>query len=342
MAEYISFQPSDVFSTFIYTGDGSARSFTNPGFQVDLQWTKRRDTTSNHVLSNSISGAAKNTYPDLPDSEASDSGGISSFDANGYSTSTSTNWNGNGGTYVSWNWKAGTTSGLSGGTITPSSYSINTTSGFGMYKYTGTGSAGTIAHGLGKKPGLVIIKCLDASGAWTVWNEGMGGTQYMVLDSLAAVSTNSAVYAAEPTDTVISIGNAGGVNGSPNIFIAYVFAPIKGYSKFGSWYSNNNNSGPFVYTGFRPSWTMIKDTGSNPWVVDDVKREPVNEMEKPLKPASNDGTYTGTAYGIDFLSNGFKIQNNDSTYNGSGKWHIYAAFADFPLVSSNDIPTVAK
>ena len=342
MAEYISFQPSDVFSTFIYTGDGSARSFTNPGFQVDLQWTKRRDTTSNHVLSNSISGAAKNTYPDLPDSEASDSGGISSFDANGYSTSTSTNWNGNGGTYVSWNWKAGTTSGLSGGTITPSSYSINTTSGFGMYKYTGTGSAGTIAHGLGKKPGLVIIKCLDASGAWTVWNEGMGGTQYMVLDSLAAVSTNSAVYAAEPTDTVISIGNAGGVNGSPNIFIAYVFAPIKGYSKFGSWYSNNNNSGPFVYTGFRPAFTICKiyDGNTNNWKMVDDKRPGYNLNNKTLNADST--AVEGTEDNCDYTANGFKIRRNGNDVNGSGYKYIYMAFAEFPLVSSNSKAGVAR
>ena len=352
MAEYISFQPSDVFSTFIYTGDGSARSFTNPGFQVDLQWTKRRDTTSNHVLSNSISGAAKNTYPDLPDSEASDSGGISSFDANGYSTSTSTNWNGNGGTYVSWNWKAGTTSGLSGGTITPSSYSINTTSGLGMYKFTGTGSNGTIAHGLGTTPKMIWVKRYDGTANWQVQHTSLAADKVLYLNTTHGQQTEAAMFnSTQPTSSVFSLGTASETNGSGNEYLAFAFAPIRGYSSIGSYIGNGSVNGPYVHCGFQPAMVIVKNGSSGGvagygWGMFDNKRSTsggTNEIDYVLHPDAAVVEDTGdSSWDIDFLSNGFKIREDNSGINNNNDTFVYYAVARFPIVSSNDVAVTAR
>ena len=178
-------------------------------------------------------------------------------------------------TYVGWNWKAGTTSGLSGGTITPSAYSINTTSGFGIYKYTGNGYAGAnIAHGLGKVPKMIIVKRTDSTPNWQIYHEGMGNGKWLEFTTGAAQTNTNRWNDTSPTSTLFYLGTDTDVNGNGNAYIAYVFCDVTGYSKMGSYEGNGDANGTFVYTGFRPEFIMVKrwSGGTNNWLILDSKR----------------------------------------------------------------------
>ena len=351
MAAYSTINKSTSYqSSFIYTGTGSANSFTDPGFQVDMQWTKRRDTTSNHVLSNSLVGVGKNVYPDLNDGQATEAQGVTAFDSDGYDVGTDSNWNGSGGTYASWNWLAGTTSGLSGGTITPASYSINTTSKFGMYKFTGTGSTGTIAHGLGVIPRTLIIKRLDTTAGWALYHWKMGAGKYLKLDENGNATTSSDWWNdTNPDATVFTLGSNGDVNGSGGDYMAYAFGEVQGYSKFGTYVGNgtatysSTDVAPFIYTGFRPSFLMVKKYdggGTAGWEMFDDKRAGYNDANYKLVADTNDAENTDTGR-INLLTNGFKITTTGTGLNYSAADYVYWAFGQ-TLVGSNGIVGTAR
>ena len=353
MAQFISFQPSDYFTPLLHTGNGSELVVSGVGFQPDFTWIKNRTNTDYHVLTDSVRGATKYVRSNGTTIETTDAEGLKSFDSDGYTLGTQNQVNENTANFVGWNWKAGTTSGIATNgstTITPSSYSFDQTAGISVLNYTGNITSGAkLAHGLGATPDFVMIKSLGATKDWGVYNKGMNSyvdpEDYGIELNDAAAQDNSDSYWNDtvPDSVNLTLGNGDKTNHSSGTMIAYCFAEKTGYSKFGSYSSNNTVKGPFIYTGFRPVFTMIKDnTGGNPWVIDDVKRETYNEMEVPLKPNNTDADYSGSAYGIDLLSNGFKIRNNDSTYNGTGNDFIYAAFAEAPLVNSSGVPVNAR
>ena len=343
MAEYISFQPSDFFNPVLYTGTGTTHAITGVGLQPDFVWQKARDSTQNHRAIDSVRGGDKQNYPDLTNAEVTDSEFITAFGADGYTMGTAGgNANDTSVDYVSWNWKMGTTSGLTGGTITPSSYSISATAAQSVIAYTGTGVAATLPHGLGITPGLIICKRLDSADNWWVHVESLTGPQYMVLNSTGAVASATAVFNDTlPGATLFTIGNDAGINASGGTYIAYCFAPVKGYSKFGTYLGNGNADGMFVNTGFRPAYVLIKKTnGTGSWWVFDYKRLGYNPATYRLY--ADAGTVENTTAVIDFVSNGFKLRTTDGDLNGDGNTIIYAAFAEFPTVSSNDVPGVAR
>ena len=343
MAEYISFQPSDFFNPVLYTGTGTTHAITGVGLQPDFVWQKARDSTQNHRAIDSVRGGDKQNYPDLTNAEVTDSEFITAFGADGYTMGTAGgNANDTSVDYVSWNWKMGTTSGLTGGTITPSSYSISATAAQSVIAYTGTGVAATLPHGLGITPGLIICKRLDSADNWWVHVESLTGPQYLVLNSTGAVATATAVFNDTlPTSTLFSIGTDVGINASGGTYIAYCFAPVKGYSKFGTYLGNGNADGMFVNTGFRPAYVLIKKTnGTGSWWVFDNKGLGYNPATYRLY--ADAGTVENTTAVIDFVSNGFKLRTTDGDLNGDGNTIIYAAFAEFPTVSSNDVPGVAR
>ena len=344
---YISFQPSDFFNTVLYTGNGTTgHAITGVGFQPDMVWMKSRENTYSHTVATSILGVNKEIYPDNNGAEYSGSEMLTSFDSDGFTVGTDAGWNSSGAgtnTKVTWNWKAGTTTGLSGGTITPTSYSINTTSGFGIYNYTGTGSAGTIAHGLGVAPTMMIVKKYNTTGDWYVYHKDMpsGNGYHLRLNANSAQASGTEWNSTDPTSTVFSLGANSNVNASGATFIAYVFAPIKGYSKFGSYTGNGNADGTFVYTGFRPAWILIKRTnGTLNWMLYDSKRTGINQENAYLEP--NTTAAEALTVDIDILSNGFKIRDTATSVNGTPDPYAYAACAEFPLVSSNSKPGVAR
>ena len=343
MAAYISFQPSDFFNTVLYTGNASTNAITGVGFQPDMIWIKNRTATGDHSLYDSPRGTTKCLVPNGNDEEQTYATGLTAFGADGFTVGSQAIVNGNTNDIASWNWKAGTTSGLSGGTITPSAYSFNATSGFGAYAFTGNGVSGaTIAHGLGTKPGLIIVKEIGTAGAWIVQHQSLGATKCIYLNTTAAADTDSTRWNdTEPTSTLFSLGNDGEVNGNTQTYIAYVWAGTEGFSKFSSYLGNGNADGAFLYTGFRPAYVLVKKTnGTGSWWMFDNKRLGYNPANNRLY--ADDNAVGATATVIDLVSNGFKFRTTDGDLNGDGNNIIYAAFSEFPIVSSNDVPGVAR
>ena len=341
---YISFQPSDFFNTVLYTGNGSTQSITGVGFQPDMNWMKGRNTTENHEIADAVRGTTKYVAPNGSGGEGTDVNALTSFDSDGVSIGSWSTYNNNSSTFVMWNWKAGTTTGLSGGTITPSSYSINTTSGFGMYKFSGTGSNGTIAHGLGATPQMVMIKQIDGTNNWITQHVGMSAaTGILYLNTTAGEQTEAAMFnSTTPTSTVFSLGTASETNGSGNEYMAYVWAPVKGYSKFLKWPGNGSSDGTFLYTGFRPAFFIYKvmsgTTGG--WGMLDNKRDTYNPADNTLQADSTNAE--ADDHDVDFLSNGLKIKSSGGNINMSSASYVGIAFAEFPFVSSNSKAGTAR
>ena len=339
---YISFQPKDYFNCTIYTGNNSTNAQTGVGFQPDLIWFKRRDSGAQHSLFDAVRGVTKGLASDTNAAESTISDALTSFDSDGFTLGAdSGNYiNLNSATYASWNWKAGTTSGLSGGTITPTSYSINASAGMGIYQTTGTGSAGTIAHGLGKVPKMIISKRTGNTGSWVVYHDAMGNANEMYLDATDGQSSASATWnSTTPTSTVWSVGNDQN-NTSGYTIISYVFAPVKGFSHIGTYDGNGNANGAFCYTGFKPSWLMVKSTAAGQqWLIMDNKRG-YNGSNELLYADSNEAA--GSAEVVDLLSNGFKMRSTGAGNNSNGQKYIYMAFAAEPFVASNGDPATAR
>ena len=344
MANFISIQPRDYFSTKLYTGTQAAdNAITGVGFQPDLIWCKNRELTIGHLVSDSVRGVQNYLFTNNTDAQASNTGAVTSFDADGFTLGgwDTINYLDDG--YTSYNWKAGTTTGLSGGTITPSAYSINPSAGFGIYKYTGNGTAGaTIAHGLGAAPRVVWCKKTSGTGAWSNgWAPGMTFTKYITLNNDDEAFASSGYWNnTDPDATNITLGD-GHTNSSGVDQIMYAWTPIKGYSHMG-WYEGNNNAdGAFVYTGFRPAWVIIKNYPSDgdTWGVWNDITLGYNPDNNSLHP--NSDAVEGTGDYIDLLSNGFKLRTTAPAVN-EAQYFIYMAFAEFPIVSSNSKSGVAR
>ena len=277
MAEYISFQPKDNYKTQLYTGTGATNAQTFPdttAMQPDFVWIKVRDAGArSHILTDSVRGVNSQVSSNDGGANTTYTNMLTSFDSDGFTLgddATKGEVNNSGDTFVSYSWKMGTTSGLTGGSLTPSGYSFNATTGMGVYEYTGNTSASTITHGLGATPKFMLNKRLGGQ-EWKVYHVYNGGTKMMVLDQNDAVSTHANIWDnTDPTSTVFTIGSD---ISSAYDYIQYVFCDVPGFSKFGSYTGNGNADGAFVYTGFRPGWILIKRTNSTTnWVLHDNKR----------------------------------------------------------------------
>lgn len=343
---------SQYFSSTLYTGDGTtSNAITGVGFQGDFAWFKARSSAYSHMLFDSTRGGDARLNSDANYAESTGSDRIQSFDSDGYTISTNTAMNNNGTSFVVWSWlaNAGSTSSNTDGSIT-STVQANTTAGFSVVTYTGTGSDGSVGHGLGVAPKCYIIKSRNISNGWIVGHTALGTSTYpynLILNSTNAKEggTFDDYLTADPTSTVLNLGNAGNVNGSGDTYVAYCFAEIEGYSKFGSYTGNGSTDGTFVYTGFRPAFVICKRTNDvGYWVMFDDARQPENENNSWL--LANDSSNEGTnSTGMDFVSNGFKLRNSSTSAihnNISGSTYIYMAFAESPFVSSTSIPVTAR
>ena len=335
---------TDYFNTKLWAGTGSSNAVTGIGHQPDWVWIKDRTEGNWHDLYDAVRGITKRIYSNTTSAEETQAQGLTAFGTDGFTVGSNVDVNKSGNNYVAWNWKAGTTAVPSGGTITPSACSFNTTSGFGMYKYVGnTTSGATIAHGLGVIPKFIMVKSTDQTSNWQLQHVSTGPTKYLELNSTIAAGTATSRWNdTAPTSTVFSLGNTNTVNDASYTYIAYVWADVKGYSKFGSYTGNGNADGTFVYTGFQPAWVVAKRTsGTGGWRMWDNKREGyngdnVNLYANLANAEESDGTL------VDFCSQGFKWRGTSVDYNGSGSTYVYAAFAKHPLVSSNNIPGTAR
>ena len=343
----MAFSTIDKSSSFInpkiYDGNSSTNAITGVGFQPDVVWMKQRNGVVNHYLYDAVRGDTNRLQPNMTTvADTTDSTWFNSFDSDGFTIGSEDNINDTGDTYVSWNWKMGTTTGIAGSpSITPASYSFNATAGQSIIKYVGNGVSGaTIPHGLSTAPKMVIIKNLDSVEGWVVGNESVGWTKRMKLNTTDAAVTSSAYFNdTSPSTTLVTIGNDGGVNTDTDNYIAYCFSEVAGYSKFGSYTGNGNADGAFVYTGFKPSFLMIKKTnGTSQWPMTDSARSPSNEAHQTLY-ANVSNAEVGMAK--DLLSNGFKCKTSDGDINGNGDSYIYMAFGQ-PIISNSGVCATAR
>lgn len=340
-------KPNTYFNTAIYTGNSSTQSITSVGFQPNLLWFKNRNSTEPNAVFDSVRPFqyALRTNANIAEYTNSETDDLASYDSNGFSL------NGNGGTlnfsgntYVAWNWLgSNTTTNNTSGTIS-STVCANTTSGFSIVSYTGTGANATVGHGLGVAPDMIICKSRTQAQNWAVYHSSLGNTKAIFLDGTGAASTSSSYWNnTSPTSTVFTVGNSGDVNYNAGTQISYCFSSIKGYSKFGSYVGNGSTNGTFVYTGFKPAFVLCRAANSVvDWHLFDNKRLGYNASQYVLKPNTSGAEFIQSSILIDFVSNGFKLRGVDSAMNGSGETIIYMAFAENPLVGTNNIPTTAR
>ena len=338
-------KPSLHFNTKLYTGTGSAQNITGVGFQPDLVWTKKRNASGSHYLTDAVRGVGEALFTDDTSGEYDyGSAGVTAFNSDGWSVGNNAAMNGSGSTQVGWNWKAnGAGSANTNGSIN-STVSVNATAGFSIVKYTGTGANATVGHGLGAVPKMIIIKETDATTNWIVYHVGVGNGGSLQLNTTIATDTDGTFWnSTTPTSSVFSLGSNGNSNGSSDNYIAYCFAEKTGYSKFSSYEGNNNADGTFVYTGFKPSFIMFKniDTAGAYWVIKDNKRSATggtNENKYVLYPNGNDAEGTNSS-GIDLLSNGFKLRESAAGTNQNTV--IYMAIGQ-SIVGSNNVPATSR
>jgi hypothetical protein len=329
---------STVMDVVTYTGNGSARSITLPGgFSPDLIWTKSRSSTLFHHLYDSVRGTNSNLNSNSTSGEltgAPYNDGVTAFGSNGYSLGAFNGLNENTTTYVAWAWDAGSS------TVTNTEGSITSqvrANGYlSIVTYTGTGANATVGHGLGVAPGLIIVKqrsTASSNGNWAVQHQSLGATKNIILNSTAAADGPDAGYwnSTSPTSSVFSVGTYEVTNRSTATYVAYCFAPVAGYSAFGSYTGNGSaTDGPFVYNNFLPKLILIKrtDTTSN-WTMLDTSREGYNVDNDPLYP--NLSNAEGTTDLLDINSNGFKLRTTDASVNANTGTYVYAAWASNPF-----------
>jgi hypothetical protein len=333
-----------------YTGNGSTQSIVNTVngtfFQPDWVWIKKRSAAAGSGLFDVIRGAGVVLTSNTTDAERNNgtgSGGdLIAFNSNGFNlgnntTGSAADTNLSGGTYVGWQWKAngaGVTN--ASGTIT-STVSANTTAGFSIVTYTGTGATATVGHGLGVAPSMVITKKRSTAGdEWVIWHTGLTSGTFILLFTTAA-QFSSTQYTAVPSSTVLNLNTATAVNNSGSTYVSYVFAAVAGYSAFGSYTGNGSSDGPFVFLGFRPRFIMFKRTDTTgDWQMYDSSRDTYNVTSNTLYANgafAEDSNTTNRA--LDLLSNGFKLRAAASFLNASGGTYIYMAFAESPFKFAN-------
>jgi hypothetical protein len=342
-----STQATDYFNPLLYTGNGvSGTTLTGVGFQPDLVWIKARNQAYSNQVTDVVRGPSKalltnDSSAELPNRTV---GYVSAFASDGFTVTAGVTSidevNQNGTTYVAWNWKAnGAGVANTAGTI-PSTVSANTTSGCSIVTYTGTGASATVGHGLGATPAMIVVKNRDSSAiGGAVYHTSMGATKYLKLFQTTTgydteATDNTAWNGSSPTfnSNVFSVGSLNRTNSSQQM-VAYCFAPVNGYSAFGSYTGNGSTDGPFVYTGFRPAFVLLKRSVGDiaDWVMHDDTRSPYNVASNRLYTNKSEAEVNDSTMQIDILSNGFKLRSSGGNVNQSTNTYIYAAFAEFPF-----------
>ena len=316
------------FDATLWTGDNSSpRAITNSGsMQPDLVWVKRRNGAADHALFDAVRGFGGNK--DLSSNTTGAEGALNTSLYGNVSAANSTGFqltagstdssytNRTGDTYVGWQWKE------------------SASAGFDIVTYTGTGANRTVAHSLGVAPSLIILKQRSAVDFWVAWHSSIANTEYLLLNSTNAKATAATYWnSTSPTSSVFSLGTDSRPNGSGVTYVAYLFAEVAGYSKFGSYTGNGSTDGAFVYLGFRPRYVLVKRSDSTgDWNLHDTARDSYNVADKSLFP--NVSNAEATPYYMDIVSNGFKIRDSGSSMNTSSGTYIFAAFAENPFKNS--------
>ena len=336
-------QADDYFETVLWTGNATDDTAIAVNFQPDFTWIKQRSGTAYHNLSNSTVGATKALFSNATDVEGTNADRLKAFTSTGFTLGDATDVNGNSSTYVAWNWLAngGTTVTNEDGSI-DSTVQANTDAGFSIVTYSGNADASaTIGHGLGVVPKMIMVKQRDEVGNWIVFTETTGATNKLNLNATTASATSALFNDTAPTSTVFSVKDTSTDDtfGDGHTYVAYCFHSVEGYSKIGSYTGNATADGPFIYLGFRPAFFILKDTTTaGSWSIYDSVRDTSNSAYKELEADAGAERTNAGAGRIDFLSNGFKIRDNDGgSYMGqeAAAVFIYMAFAEVPFKYAN-------
>lgn len=325
--------PDKHFDTRTYTGTGASNTQTLTGFNFspDWVWGKSRSTAYNHGTFDTIRGATNRLWPNITNAEASNNA-ITAFTSDGYTVGTDA-FNEN--NQVTWNWEAADSNTTNNDGSVTSTIRANTTAGFSICSWTGTGSNLTVGHGLGVVPDLYIVKARSGSSGcdWFVYHHFIGATKNLRLNrNYAATSASDLFNNTEPTSSVFSIGNSSCINENGGTYITYVFSEVAGYSKFGSYEANNSSDGPFVDLGFEPQWVMMKPIDdSGDWQIYDNQRTPLNKDDGNALYSNLNSAETSGFTMFDFLSNGFKLKNTGGGGINYTNTYIYLAFAEAPF-----------
>jgi hypothetical protein len=337
---------TDHFNTKLYTGNDGANAITGVGFQPDWVWLKPRNYADHHRLMDAVRGQYT-IYSNRNVAQDANSSHFTSFDSDGFTLAGSDGgWNSSSYNYVSWNWKAGTGQGSSNtdGSINTTYTSVNTTAGISISSYTGTGATATVGHGLGVAPKVVLIKGTSNTGSWGMYHSSIGETKKIILNSNAAEASSGWMNNTAPTSSVFTVINDADVGSNGYTYVAYCFAEKPGFSKFGKYVGNSLADGAFVYTGFKPAFVMLKyvspTSGVGNWGMHDGVRDVDNPVQKGL--IANGSAVEDTHDFMDIVSNGFKLRSTSSNRNESGSTYIYMAFAEAPLVGTNNVPATAR
>ena len=351
MAAYTTIDdPSAFFQCTLYAGNNGTQTITHGGnsdLQANFIWGKARNDTAHSFIIDSIRGVAQRLRSSGDEKQATVSTGITAIGSDSFAVGNDGDFNDTGINYVTWNWKAGTaldnSAGTNGGSIATTG-SINTTSGFGIVKYEGSGANATIYHGLTKIPRMIITKNIDQAFHWSVYTFN-SNTKILRLNGTNAEATETAFQSTHPTATVQSLGdhnqNNGATDGSADTHISYMFCDVPGYQKINSYIGNGNADGTFVYTGFKPAFVMIKASAAvKNWEMFDNKRDGFNQSNDTIY--ANADTAEGAAGRCNLLSNGFKLTTASTHLNTDGGVFVYMAFAESPFVNSKGVPTNAR
>jgi len=318
----------------------------------DLVWIKNRDATDSHQLYDSTRGPQKDLDPDASTAESTTTDGLQKFLKGGCQIEDDVSVNTSGESYVSWNWvcNGGTTSANtdgSGATIA-STIQANQTAGFSIVKWTGNNTTNSkIAHGLSQAPEWIIVKNLSDATDWWVYHKSLTADKNLKLNGNDAQGTfaTGVFDHSGITSTVFEVDNGSSsgnsINGNTDGMIAYCWHSVEGFSQFGSYVGTANTNGPFIFLGFKPAWCMVKNISTTgTWVIWDNKRTPINPMGVGLRADTTAADTSG--YDIDFLSNGFKIRDSESSVNGNGNTIIYMAFAEHSFFGNGTNPATAR
>jgi hypothetical protein len=347
--------PSAHHQSVTWAGTGSAGNAItfngNSDMQPDLVWSKRRDVGYNHVLkTTSVGGTSDNDIHVVPNStnaQSTYSNYRMDFNSDGFTADAQGDqgFQVSGSSMVSWAWKAngGTTSSNTDGSIT-STVQANTDAGFSIVTYTGDNtSAQTVGHGLGAVPHTIWVKRLNSNNRnWAIYHQEIGNTGYLQFNSTDTVATNSAYWNnTSPTSSVFTVGTGNNSRVNAGDLLAFCFTEKQGYSKFGKYTGNGNVNGPFIYTGFKPAFILIRtNSGFKNWYMWDNTRSPINPVDESIS-ITDSAELTGYDP-IDIVSNGFKLKDADATWNSNATTTYYWAFAESPFVTSTGIPTTAR
>jgi len=340
---------SEYFQTALYTGRTTAFDVTfggNSDLAPDWLWFKARSASSDNFLFDKVRGALETISSNDTTVEETSTGSMTAFGTDGFSLGdggSANDINGVAGTtYAAWGWAAnGSGSSNSDGSVT-STVSANTTAGFSITKYTGTGSNATVGHGLGAVPKTILIKDTTNTESWIVYHEGLGNDGNVYLNLASAKVTDAVFQDTTPTSSVFSLGTTDGANKASAVHVAYCFAEIPGYSSIGSFIGNGSTDGPFMFTGFKPAFIIFKNSGNaNNWDMMDTQRSPINPVDQDLQPSTSSAEST-PGNQIDYLSNGFKLRTTTANLNNSGNTIIYIAFAENPFGGDGAAPATAR